>query len=210
MEANRGTKRIGVSKNCYDFFLSFSGKTRNSKIIATNRRIGNGTSREKALKMRSNFPRKISALGLSSSSIQDGHRGMVLRVREIEVKDRQISLRRERRISRGILHILTRKSSTGYYRRDLSPVRIFFALCPRFLVDRHPGRFEKLGTHVENHDHRYRGQAQRYDRGYHDQGDVQVNWSRLNVCSNVYTLYILSSDVTINRVLEKIKELFCS
>lgn len=166
----------------FSFFFSKNSK-RNYRHTTANHRIGNGTSREK-VKMRSNFPRKISTLGLNSSSIQDGHRGMVLRVREIEVKDRQISLRRERRISRGILHILTRKSAV-YYRRDLSRVRISFALCPRFLVDRHPGRFEKLGTHVKNHDHRYRGQTQRYDRGYHDQGDVQGNWSRLNVCSNV-------------------------
>lgn len=97
--------------------------------------------------------------------------------------------------------ILTGKSTTtGYHRRDLSRVRILLALCLRFLVNRrHPSCFQKLGTHVENHDHRDRGQTQRNDRGYHNQGDVQGNWSRLNVCSNIFNVrsivsYILSSD----------------
>lgn len=125
---------------------------------------------------------------------------MVLRDYEIEVKDRQISLEEDRAILTG------KSTTTGYHRRDLSRVRILLALCLRFLVNRrHPSCFQKLGTHVENHDHRDRGQTQRDDRGYHNQGDVQGNWSRLNVCSNIFNVrsivsYILSSD-KINRVL---------
>lgn len=125
---------------------------------------------------------------------------MVLRDYEIEVKDRQISLEEDRAILTG------KSTTTGYHRRDLSRVRVLLALCLRFLVNRrHPSCFQKLGTHVENHDHRDRGQTQRDDRGYHNQGDVQGNWSRLNVCSNIFNVrsivsYILSSD-KINRVL---------
>lgn len=119
---------------------------------------------------------------------------MVLRDYEIEVKDRQISLEEDRAILTG------KSTTTGYHRRDLSRVRVLLALCLRFLVNRrHPSCFQKLGTHVENHDHRDRGQTQRDDRGYHNQGDVQGNWSRLNVCSNIFNVrsivsYILSSD----------------